>query len=118
MPRPLIDMTGQRIGSLMVLRRTGSDPISKSAVWECRCNCGRLTVVNGHAIRQGKRRACTQCSEPNRLPAGGVPPQEDIQEARQMMADGATCSAIREWFGWTRDQVRYAAEAADMEIAA
>lgn len=35
----LIDMTGQKIGRLLVLERAENDKDGK-AMWKCRCDCG------------------------------------------------------------------------------
>ena len=55
----LIDITGQRFGRLVVLRRNGSDKDSKP-VWECRCDCGAITNVRGYVLKRKKRptRSC------------------------------------------------------------
>lgn len=49
------DLTGQRFGKLLALRPTGELKWG-SEVWECRCDCGKLTtVVKGNLIS-----GCTQ----------------------------------------------------------
>jgi hypothetical protein len=51
----LIDMTGQKFGRLIVLRR---EPGLEPARWLCRCDCGREKVVRGMLLRLGKTTSC------------------------------------------------------------
>lgn len=53
----LIDLTGQRFGRLVVLERAGSDK-NKSALWFCRCDCGKEKVINSKSLRNGSTRSC------------------------------------------------------------
>ncbi len=60
MPAP-IDLTGDRYGSLLVLRRAQAP-----RRWECLCDCGRSCVVHAGRLRVGeddrkKIRACDAC---------------------------------------------------------
>lgn len=55
----LIDLTGQRFGRLTVIAR--NDPPSNQwggALWRCRCECGKVTVVTGGHLRHGGVRSC------------------------------------------------------------
>lgn len=53
----LIDITGQRFGRLLVIRKLaprkggGSD-------WACACDCGKLCAVIGSNLRKGQTRSC------------------------------------------------------------
>lgn len=52
----LIDLTGQRFGRLLVLRRdTYTDD---QAYWVCQCDCGTITSVMGGSLRNGLTRSC------------------------------------------------------------
>lgn len=51
------DMTGQRFGRLIVLRRVENDA-QGNAQWLCRCDCGNEKVVRGGMLRQGKTVSC------------------------------------------------------------
>ena len=55
MPK-LIDLTGQIFGRLIVVRRIGEK--DGHAAWECKCDCGRYTVVNGRNLRSGATQSC------------------------------------------------------------
>ena len=48
----LIDLTGQRFGSLLVIQREGVDRY-KNPTWTVRCDCGRTKVVRGFSLRGG-----------------------------------------------------------------
>lgn len=55
------DMIGRRSGRLEVIQR-GSDEITSNGTrhirWLCRCDCGRLSLVRGTAIRSQKVQSC------------------------------------------------------------
>ena len=53
----LIDMTGQKIGRLLVLERAENDKDGK-AMWKCRCDCGNDCVVLGAYLRNGNTKSC------------------------------------------------------------
>lgn len=56
------DMTGLRFERLLVLERVENyiKPSKKSQVaqWLCQCDCGKLTIVRGDALRAGTIRSC------------------------------------------------------------
>lgn len=53
------DITGQRFEKLIVIKRA---PILKTknwgVRWECRCDCGKTTIVWGNDLRNGKTKTC------------------------------------------------------------
>lgn len=51
-----IDLTGKRFGRLVVIREAGRK--RKEAAWECLCECGNTTIVNGYALRSGHTNSC------------------------------------------------------------
>lgn len=59
--RQLIDLSGKRFGFLTVLNRA-EDKVSESgnasAMWNCICDCGSITIVNGNSLRRGKQLSC------------------------------------------------------------
>ena len=61
----LIDITGQRFGKLLVLKRAVDDFIDVHghhfAQWECICDCGRETIAQGRYLRSGKKTSCGIC---------------------------------------------------------
>lgn len=57
----LIDLTGQRFGRLVVLRRAPNAARNDSRVivrWECVCDCGTARCVFATALRSGATRSC------------------------------------------------------------
>lgn len=54
----VIDLTGQRFGRLLVLKRVKNDKHNK-AKWACICDCGKEVVVLGNDLRQGKTTSCS-----------------------------------------------------------
>lgn len=53
----LNDLTGQRFGKLVVLRREPNNANNK-VVWRCQCDCGKQTVVIGSRLYTGKTKSC------------------------------------------------------------
>lgn len=51
------DLTGQRFGRLLVLRRLGQRP-GRSVHWACRCDCGKTKVIPASSIKTGTARSC------------------------------------------------------------
>ena len=51
MPK-LIDITGQRFSSLVVLRYAGGSK------WGCRCDCGEEAIVDAANLKSGNTRSC------------------------------------------------------------
>lgn len=48
----LIDLTGERFGRLCVIKYV------QKSFWRCRCDCGKITTVDGSALRLGRTRSC------------------------------------------------------------
>lgn len=55
--RRTIDLSGQTFNRLTVLAQVGSNAEGK-ALWQCRCDCGAITVVMGKALRRGTTNSC------------------------------------------------------------
>ena len=53
----LKDLTGQRFNHLLVIERAGNDRQGK-ARWVCKCDCGKLKVILGESLRNGKTTSC------------------------------------------------------------
>lgn len=51
MGRPVADVSGQRFGRLLVVRRDGFR--GKNAAWLCACDCGNSITVAGGALKAG-----------------------------------------------------------------
>lgn len=53
----LVDISGERFGSLTVVRRNGTAK-GGAAAWLCKCDCGRYTSAAGNHLRQGLVKSC------------------------------------------------------------
>lgn len=58
------DIAGIRFGRLTALRPTAQRQHNK-VIWECQCDCGRSTKVQGCNLRSGLTRSCG-CLQPQR----------------------------------------------------
>lgn len=55
----VIDITGQKFGRLTVLREVSNSTYKhRSAMWECLCDCGKVIVTQGAALRNGHTKSC------------------------------------------------------------
>ena len=52
-----VDITGKRFGRLEVLGYAGNNKHG-SALWRCKCDCGKETVVIGAMLRNGNTKSC------------------------------------------------------------
>lgn len=52
------DLTGQRFGRLVVLRRNGQYGKTTRAAWLCVCDCGAHLTVDGSNLRRGLSKSC------------------------------------------------------------
>lgn len=50
------DISGQRFGRLVALRRIG--PAPAGSYWECQCDCGKKKIVANGALRAGYTKSC------------------------------------------------------------
>ncbi len=53
----LVDLTGRRFNSLVVLRRA-ENALNGVARWECLCDCGNVTIVRGKNLKSGAVKSC------------------------------------------------------------
>jgi hypothetical protein len=53
----LIDRTGQRFGKLVAIKEAGRDA-HKKVMWECVCDCGKITKVNSGSLTTGNTKSC------------------------------------------------------------
>jgi hypothetical protein len=52
----MIDLTGQRFGRLVVVRR--AENVGKQTTWLCRCDCDKATIVRADHLREGATKSC------------------------------------------------------------
>lgn len=56
-----IDLTGQRFGKLVVLKRSNNyiQPSGQQKTqWLCKCDCGNEVIVRGHSLKHGDTKSC------------------------------------------------------------
>ena len=56
--RKKLDLTGQRFGRLVVVRDSGERTSAKEVIWECKCDCGEISVVRSTILRSGRTKSC------------------------------------------------------------
>lgn len=59
----IADITGQRFGKLIAIRRLDEKSNSTSRLWECRCDCGNLTKATVSVLRAGGKTRCEVCAK-------------------------------------------------------
>lgn len=52
----VVDLTGQRFGRLVVLKRIGSK--HRSALWLCKCDCGKTKEATSSGLKCGHVQSC------------------------------------------------------------
>lgn len=52
-----IDLTGKKFGRLTVIEFYGLGRWN-NALWKCKCDCGKETIVSGRALRSGNTKSC------------------------------------------------------------
>lgn len=50
------DLTGERFGLLVVMKRTANR--KRAVMWECQCDCGNITNVDTGSLKNGHTRSC------------------------------------------------------------
>ena len=55
-PKNFVDLTGQRFGKLVVIRRVENH--GKRPAWLCKCDCGNQLEVIGESLRSGNTKTC------------------------------------------------------------
>ncbi len=56
MPRPRVNIEGQKFGRLTALHDVGYK--GRDRLWECLCECGQFTVVKVGQLKAGKVKSC------------------------------------------------------------
>ena len=53
-----IDLSGRKFGMLTAIRRTGKLSPAKQHIWECVCECGKITETRIGNLTQGRAKSC------------------------------------------------------------
>lgn len=51
------DLTGQRFGYLTVIKKAGKNKSDK-ILWLCKCDCGKLKIIQGASLKNGRTKSC------------------------------------------------------------
>lgn len=57
MSRAAVDMSGTRVGRLLVLEKHGTNSDGR-VTWLCACDCGSMPIVSGKHMRAGEIKSC------------------------------------------------------------
>ena len=57
----MIDLTGQRFGSLTVIRYSPRKTKGNGTYWVCKCDCGQYLLVRSDNLRLGRSTKCSDC---------------------------------------------------------
>lgn len=85
MGRKLIDMTGRKIGRLLVVGYAGNE------LWDCMCDCGNFVQRRGAQLRRSKYSSCG-CASANVSRANGRSTKIDLVGKRIGMLTVLRCS--------------------------
>lgn len=55
-----IDRTGKRVGKLVIIKRVGTNA-NRSALWECKCDCGNSVIVSAKDLSREHKKSCGKC---------------------------------------------------------
>lgn len=53
-----IDITGQKFGKLLVIKRMENRKGSNQTYWKCECDCGNFVVISKASLRSGNTKSC------------------------------------------------------------
>lgn len=54
----MINMSGKRVGKLLISEYAGTRGAAQHAVWKCICDCGNETLAVGAYLRKGRIKSC------------------------------------------------------------
>jgi len=100
MPRGLIWEEGNVYGKLTVWQLAGKS--SQGALWHCQCECGKLRVVSGSALRHGDVESCGKCYSAEEKLYGTVqelsaPCDQDCHYRGRCMKEKLACWPFQVW---------------------
>lgn len=52
------NLIGQQFGHLTVVKDSGQRGKDKQILWECKCDCGNISLVRGQDLRSGNTKSC------------------------------------------------------------
>lgn len=55
------DITGQRFGKLVAIKRLNKQTKKSEWIWQCKCDCGNFTEATVELLRKGQKVQCEEC---------------------------------------------------------
>ena len=52
------NLINQHFNFLTVIRDSGERNASGCVLWECKCDCGKLTLASGTDLKSGHKKSC------------------------------------------------------------
>jgi hypothetical protein len=84
------DITGQRFGRLIAVKRTGKSN-NGTSFWLCKCDCGNEKIVNIDILNRGKSKSCgclrSEVSRKNASKIASLNDFENIKKAQAYVAE-------------------------------
>jgi hypothetical protein len=120
-----IDLTGQRFGRLIVLRRTDSNtPSGKRKAgrvsWTCICDCGGYIDTLSSSLVHNKTRSCG-CLKRESVRVNGLKRRktdsESLRKSREKMSETRLRGHLRRKFGITLDTYKKMTDDQDQKCA-
>lgn len=99
------DLLGQRFGRLVVIRLTIKLSPSRSAIWECICDCGNITLGSSANLRAGWKKSCGCLNKEMFMERISKPPGEsEVRQLHYRYLKGARDRNLE--FSITKDKVK------------
>jgi hypothetical protein len=109
--RKIIDLMGQRFGKLIVLSIHGRDSRGH-CMWECRCDCGSVIVVQGWNLRSKNSTSCGKCNIYYKRPDGYMTCK--IKDGTEFIFDEEDYQLIKQ-YTWHKNNYGYICNKSDKE---
>jgi hypothetical protein len=98
-------VVGERFYKLVVIKRSEKKEKGNLSFYECKCDCGKTSMVRGSALRSGQTRSCgcykKEANEKNRLPVG----EASLNSLETIYKRGAKRRGI--YYALSREEFRY-----------
>lgn len=78
----IADITGQKFGKLTAMRRLEEKSNSTSRLWECKCDCGRLTTATVSVLRAGGKTRCEVCAKEEVMNINAASARSTIEDTK------------------------------------
>ncbi|MEN6312759.1 MAG: hypothetical protein ABFD25_00770 [Clostridiaceae bacterium] len=56
-----IDLTGKKFNNLLVIKLSSKTDNGGRSYWDCLCDCGRITTVEGYNLKSNSTKSCREC---------------------------------------------------------